>query len=78
MLIQAEGLANDAPNTISFDGPAGQLRRYGHAETRMAFVVLARSHGEEPVPHAPAARMYSFELGLPPQAPLRGKSESPC
>jgi hypothetical protein len=78
MLVQAKGFAHDAADAIALDGPAREFRRHGHAETRMAFVVLARSHGEEPVPHAPAARVYSFELGLPPQAPLRGKSESPC
>ncbi len=60
-------------------GTAGELRRHGHAQTRMAFVIPgAQSRLEEPVPHAPAARVYRFELGLPPQAPLRGKSESPC
>ena len=72
MLFQAEGFAHDTPNAIAPDGAAGELRRHCHSETRMAFVVRARSHGEEPVPHAPAARVYRFELGLPPQAPLRG------
>jgi hypothetical protein len=75
--MQSKRFAHDASNAIALDGAAGELRSYGHAQTRMPLIVEARSHGEEPVPHAPAARVYSIELRLPPQAPLRGKGESP-
>ena len=78
MLMQPEGFAHDAPDAIALDGTARHLRGNGEAETRSTLFVQARSHTEEPVSHAPAARVYRFEVRLPPQAPLRGKSESPC
>ncbi len=76
MLMQAEGFAHDAPDSIALDGSPGHLRGHGKPETRTPLIVQTRSHTEEPVPHAPAARVYRFEVRLPPQAPLRGKSES--
>lgn len=74
--MEPERLAHDAPDAIALDGPAGHLRRDREAETRTTFIVQSRSHTEEPVSHAPAARVYRFEIRLPPQAPLGGKSES--
>jgi hypothetical protein len=76
MLMHAEGFANDAPYAVALDMPACRFRGDGQAQTRPALIVATRSHGEEPVPHTPAARVYSFEVRLPPQAPLRGKSVS--
>jgi hypothetical protein len=76
MLMHTEGFADDAPDAVALDMPARRFRGDGQAQTRPALIVATRSHGEEPVPHAPAARVYSFEVRLPPQAPLRGKSVS--
>lgn len=73
MLTQAERFPDNATNAIALDRASGELRPDGHPQTGMPLIVEPRSHGEEPVPHAPAARVYSFELRLPPQAPLRGK-----
>jgi hypothetical protein len=77
MLVQPEGFPNHPANAIALDRATRQLRCDGHAETRVPLIIEACSHAEEPVPHAPAARVNSIELRLPPQAALRGKSESP-
>jgi hypothetical protein len=76
MLVKTEGFAYDTTDAIALDRAAGHLRGHGEAETRTTFIVQTRSHTEEPIPHAPAARIDRFEVRLPPQAPLRGKSES--
>jgi hypothetical protein len=76
MLMKPEGFADDATNAIALHGTAGHFRGDGKPETGTTFIVLTRSHTEEPIPHAPAARVDRFEVRLPPQAALRGKSES--
>ena len=76
MLMQTEGFPYDTTNAIAFDGTAGHLRRHGKPETRTILIVQTRSHPEEPVSHAPTARVCRLEVRLPPQATLRGKSES--
>jgi len=76
MLMQTEGFPYDPAYAIAFDGAAGQLRCHGEPETGTILIVQTRSHPEEPIPHAPTARVYRFEVRLPPQATLRGKSES--
>jgi hypothetical protein len=76
VLMQAEGLTHDASDAVALDGAARQLRCDRESETWTTLIVQTRSHSEEPVPHAPAARVSRFEVRLPPQAPLRGKSES--
>jgi len=75
--MQPERLPDYAPNAITLDRATRQLGGDCHAETWVPLIVEACSHAEEPVPHAPAARVNSIELRLPPQAALRGKSESP-
>ena len=76
MLMEPEGFAHHTPDAIALDGAARQFRGDGQPETGTTLIVHSRSHTEEPVPHAPAARVCRFEVGLPPQAALRGKSES--
>lgn len=72
MLMQPEGLTNDTPNAIALDGAARRPGRNGQPEPRTLLIVQTRSHTEEPIPHAPAARVCRFEVRLPPQAALRG------
>ena len=74
--MQPERFAHDAPDAIALNGTARHLRGNREPETGTTQIVQSRSHTEEPVSHAPAARVYRFEVRLPPQAPLRGKSES--
>jgi hypothetical protein len=76
VLMQPEGFAHHAPNSIALNGTAGHLRGDREPETGTTLIVQSRSHTEEPVSHAPAARVHRIEVRLPPQAPLRGKSES--
>ena len=76
MLMEPEGFAHHAPDAITLDGAARHFRGDRQSETGTTLIVHSRSHTEEPVPHAPAARVCRFEVGLPPQAALRGKSES--
>lgn len=76
MLMQPEGFSHDAPDAIALDCAARELHGHSEPETRTILIVQTRSHTEEPVPHAPAARVNRFEFRLAPQAPLRGKSES--
>lgn len=76
MLMQPEGFADDTPDAIAHDVTACGLRGHSEPQTWVALIVEANSHTEEPVPHAPAARVDRFEVRLPPQAPLRGKGES--
>jgi len=74
--MQPERFAHDTTDAIALDGTARHLRGHREPETGATLIVQSRSHTEEPVSHAPAARVYRFEVRLPPQAPLRGKSES--
>jgi hypothetical protein len=76
VLMQPERFAHDAPDAIALNGTARHLRGNCEPETGATLIGQSRSHTEEPVSHAPAARVYRFEVRLPPQAPLRGKSES--
>ena len=74
--MQPERFAYDTTDAVALDRTARRPDGHRQSETRTIEIVVTRSHGEEPIPHAPAARVYSLEVRLPPQAPLRGKSES--
>jgi hypothetical protein len=76
MLMKTERFAYDTADAIALHGTAGHLRCHSESESRPTLIVHTRSHTEEPIPHAPAARVDRFEVRLPPQAALRGKSES--
>lgn len=66
-LMQAKGLANDAPQPVARDRTARGPYRHRSTEARRAGVIRSRSHHEQPITHAPPAGVSGIELPLAPQ-----------
>src|SRR5215469_293014 len=75
-LAQPEALADEPTNAIALDGAARDLRRDGEPEPRARRIVRPRDDAEESVAEAPSLSIRRVEVGLPTQAPPRGKAEA--